>query len=169
MTNNHWRELVEIVGVVGIVAAMILIAAQLRESNRIAEAQAGMQLELQLRERFDILNIERMSEPNVAKLFPKLESPDAHLITATEASQIRGIAWHEINNLRSVQRAYAKGLIRRKIRDIYVADFANTLQTWPGIRPHYADIYENLDSIQGAEEFAAIVDYIASQSEIETP
>ena len=169
MTNRHWRELVEIVGVVGIVAAMILVASELRESNRIAVAQAEMQLEMQLSERYDMLNIARASDPNVAKLFPKLEAPDAHLITATEASQIHGIAWHGINNLRAVHAAYDNGLIGRDVRDGYVVDFANTMEAWPGIRSHYVVIYESLDGIRGAEEFAPIVDYIASQSAIEAP
>ncbi len=169
MTNRHWRELLEIVGVVGIVAAMILVASELRESNRIAVAQAEMQLEMQISERHDMLNIARASDPDVAKLFPKLEAPDAHLITATEASQIRGIAWHGINNLRSVHAAYDNGLISRDVRDSYVEDFANTMQAWPGIRPHYVAIYESLDAIRDAEEFAPIVDYIASRPEVETP
>ena len=94
MTKRHWREIVEIVGVVGIVASMLLVAAELRQANRIASAQ----VELQINEHYNTLNIARVSDPNVAKLFPKLEAPEAHLTTATEASQIRGLAWHGINN-----------------------------------------------------------------------
>jgi hypothetical protein len=169
MTNRHWRELLEIVGVVSIVAAMILVASELRESNRIAIAQAEMQIEMQINEQHDTLNLARAADPNVAKLFAKMEAPAAHLITATEASQIRGIAWHGINNLRAVHAAYDKGLIGRDVRDGYVEDFANTMEAWPGIRPHYVAIYESLGAIRDAEEFAPIFDYIVSQSEIETP
>jgi Tfp pilus assembly protein PilE len=169
MTNRHWRELLEIVGVIGIVAAMILVASELRESNRIAVAQAKMQFEMQISERHETLNIARASDPNVAKLFPKLEAPDAHLITATEASQIRGIAWHEVNSLWSVHSAYKKGLITRKFYSDYVAGFADTLEAWPGVTPHYVDIYQNFDAIQGLTEFAPIADYIAAQPENEAP
>jgi hypothetical protein len=169
MTNRQWRELVEIVGVVGIVAGMILVASELRESNRIAVAQAEMQTELQIHEHRNLLNISRASDPNVAKLFPKLEAPEAHLITATEASQIRGIAWHGIYNLWSVHSAYENGLIGRDVRDSYIIDFAHSMETWPGIRPHYVAIYESYGPIQGVEEYAPIADYIATQSEAETP
>ena len=160
MTNRHWRELVEIVGVVGIVASLILVASELRESNRIAAAQA----ELQINEQYNLSNIARVSNPDVAKLFPKLEAPEAHLTTATDASQIRAIAWQRINILRSVHSAFENGLISRKVRDAHIADFAYTIEKWPGIRSHYVDIYENLDSIQGVEEYAPIADYIAEQA-----
>ena len=169
MTNRHWREIVEIVGVVSIVAAMILVASELRESNRIAVAHAAMQIELQINEHRDILNIARASDPNVAKLFAKLEAPEAHLITATEVSQIRGMASQGINNLWSVHSAYEKGLISRKVRDGYIVEFTQNMEAWPGIRPHYVDIYESLGAIQGVEEYAPIADYITAQSEAETP
>ena len=169
MTNRHWRELVEIVAVVGVVAAMILIASELRESNRIAGAQAAMQIEMQINEHRDTVNIARASDPIVAKLFAKLEAPEAHLITATEASQIRGMALHGIKNLWSVHSAYENGLISREVRDGYIVDFAYTMEAWPGIRPHYVDIYNNLGAIQGVEEYAPIADYIAAQSDAETP
>ena len=160
MTNKHWRELVEIVGVVGIVASLILVASELRESNRIAAAQA----ELQINEQYNLPNIARVSDPDVAKLYPKLEAPEAHLTTATDTSQIRGIAWHRINILRSVHSAYENGLISRAVRDSYIADFAYTIEQWPGIRSHYVDIYENLNAIQGFEEYAPIAVYIAEQA-----
>jgi hypothetical protein len=160
MTNKHWRELVEIVGVIGIVASMILVASELRQSNNIAAAQA----ELQISEQYNLLNIARASDPDVAKLFPKLEAPESHLTTATDASQIRGIAHHGINILWSVHSAYENGLISREVRDSYIVDFAYTMEQWPGIRSHYVDIYQNLESIQGVAEYKPIADYIAAQA-----
>jgi hypothetical protein len=169
MTNRHWRELLEIVGVVGIVAAMILVASELRESNRIAIAQAEIQIEMQINEQHDTLNLARAADPNVAKLFAKMEAPEAHLITATEASQIRGIALHGIDNMWSVHIAFENGMISRETRDGYIVDFAYAMEVWPGIRPHYVDIYNNLSSIQGVKEYAPITNYIAAQAEAETP
>lgn len=165
MTNRHWRELVEIVGVIGIVASMILVASELRQSNNIAAAQTA----LQISEGFNVLNSARATDPDFAKLFPKLESPESHLITATEASQIRGIAWHFINIIGSVQSAYENGLISREVRDGYIVDFAYTMEQWPGIRSHYVAIYENLGSLQGARAYQPIADYIASQATEATP
>lgn len=160
MTNRHWREMVEIVGVIGIVASMILIAAELRKTNEIAATRAEMALAAQ----HNILNERRATNTDVAKLFPKLESPEAHLVTATDASQIRGIARHQINFLRSVQNAYKDELISRRVRDAYVLDFAQSIDRWPGIREHYVAIYRETEALHGLEEFAAIAELAAAES-----
>jgi len=59
MTKRHWRETVEIVGVVSIVAALLLVAAEIRQSNRIAANQA----ERQLADAHRTLYAERASNP----------------------------------------------------------------------------------------------------------
>jgi hypothetical protein len=158
MTKRHWREVVEIVGVVSIVASLMLLAAQVRQSNDIAAAQSG----LQIADSFSALHLERASNPDFAKLFPKLEGPEAHLTTATDASQIRGIAWHYINIMWSVHIAYENGLIDKKTRNDYILVFAANLERWPGIRPHYVKIYRDLETIQGLKVYAPIAEHIAT-------
>lgn len=153
--------MVEIVGVVGIIASMILVAAELRKTNDIASTQA----EMALAEQFNAIYLERASNPDIAKLFPKLESPEAHLTTATDASQIRGIAGYYINSLRSVQNAYKDDLISRKVRDSYVAELKQTLKDWPGIHSHYVDIYKNTEALHGSVEFAPIAALVATEEE----
>ncbi|MGI9270399.1 MAG: hypothetical protein ACR2QT_01390 [Woeseiaceae bacterium] len=160
MTKRHWRELVEIVAVVSVVASMLLVAAEVRQSNRIASVQA----ELQIAEQHNALNIQRASDPNVAKLFPKLAAPEAHLTTATEASQIRGIASHHMYVLRSVHNAHKKGLLSSEARDIYVLDLARTMKEWPGIRPHLVAIYDSLGAEKGVEVYTPIAKHIAAQT-----
>lgn len=151
--------MVEIVGVVGVIASMILVAAELRHANEIAATLA----ELTLAEQHNVLHRERASNPDLAKLFPKLESPDAHLITATDVSQMRGIASYQINLLESVQNAFKDDLISRKVRDAYIDDLARSIEKWPGIRPYYVEIYETREALHGHIEFGPIADYIASQ------
>ena len=165
MTNRHWRELLEIVGVVSIVASLLLLAAEIRQSNNIAAAQTAMQIAAA----YDELHLARSTNPDFAKLFPKLEAPEAHLTTAIEASQIRGIALHYFSILRAVQSAFDNGLIDQDTRDDYVAGLAHTIETWPGIRAHYVDLYESLGLLQEVAVYAPIADYIASQQAITVP
>lgn len=159
MKNRHWRELLEIVGVVSIVASLLILATEIRQSNDIAAAQSA----LQIASAYDELHLARASNPEFAKLFPKLEAPEAHLTTATEASQIRGIAEHYLSILRAVQNAFDNGLISAETRDEYIAELAHTIEIWPGIRPHYVDLYASLGLLQDAAVYAPIADYIARQ------
>ncbi|MDH4124820.1 MAG: hypothetical protein OEW64_07255 [Gammaproteobacteria bacterium] len=164
MTNRHWRELLEIVGVVSIVAALLLLAAEVRQSNRIAAAQTAMHIAIA----YDALHLERASNPEFAKLFPKLEAPEAHLTTATETSQIRGIARHYFSILWAVQSAYDNGLLGRETLEAYVSGLAHTLDTWPGIRPYYVEMFQGMTSVQDAEVYAPIAAYIAQQDNKES-
>jgi hypothetical protein len=165
MAKRHWRELVEIVGVVGIVAALILLAAQVRKSNDIAASNSA----LQLADSFNALDFERASNSEFAKLFPKLESPEVHLTTATDASQIQGIARHYFNIMGSVQSAYEQGLIDASARNAYIESFADQFTRWPGIRAHYVTLFEQRESIQTLDVYAPIADYIAAQVAPEEP
>ena len=160
MTNQHWRELVEIVGVVAIVAGLILVASELRQSNRIAAAQA----EQQISENFNALNKARATDSEFAKLFPKLEDPDSHLITATDASQIRGIAMHLSDAQWAVHRAYKKELISRQVLESYISDFAYTLERWPGIRSDLVDMYQNHDWMRQSAVYRPIAEYITDET-----
>jgi hypothetical protein len=163
MTNRHWRELLEIVGIVAIVASLLLLTTEIRQSNRIAAAQTP----LQIAAAFDELHLARAVNPDFAKLFPKLEAPEAHLTTATEISQIRGIAWHYFTVLWSVQNAYENGLLNRETLDRYIAEFAYILERWPGIRSHFVDIYGLTGSAHEAEVFTPIADYLTPQAAVD--
>jgi hypothetical protein len=90
MKNRHLRETVEIIGVISIVASLLLVAWEVRQANRIAAAQ----IEMQLAHGFNEMNMSRATTPDFARLFPKLNSPGNHLVTATEESQLQGLAWH---------------------------------------------------------------------------
>lgn len=144
-------------------ASLLLVAAEIRQSNQIAAAQTAMQIATA----YDQLHLQRATKSDFAKLFPKLEAPSAHLITATDASQIRGIAMHYVSTLATVQNAFENGLIDRATRDEYAAGLALTIEIWPGIRPHYVAIYKELGSNLDADVYAPIADYIASLPEPE--
>ena len=156
MTNQHWRELVELVGVVAIVASLILVASELRQSNRIAAAQA----EQHLADKINLLNNARATSSEFAKLIPKLEAPESHLITATDASQIRGIAAHLSNVQWTVHRAHKNDLISRELRDSYTSMFADTLESWPGVRPDLVDMYQKRESMQKIAVYKPIARYV---------
>jgi hypothetical protein len=94
MKNRHLRETVEIIGVISIVASLLLVAWEVRQANRIAAAQ----IEMQLAHGFNEMNMSRATTPDFARLFPKLNSPGNHLVTATairSVSTCTGWTWRK--------------------------------------------------------------------------
>ena len=138
MKNSHLREIVEIIGIISIVAALLLVAWEIRESNRIA----ALQIEMRLAGGFNEMNMSRATEPAFAKLFPKMSSPGIHLVTATEDSQLRGLASHLMNLYAAAQLAHDNGLLGAEFFEMYRLDLQQTLDRYPGLYPALLQVYD---------------------------
>ena len=152
MRNSHLREIVEIVGVISIVASLLLVAWEIRQSNRIAAAE----IEMQLANGFNEMNMSRATTPDFAKLFPKMSAPSSHLVTATEESQLRGLAWHFVNLYFAAQIAYDNGLLDARRLDTYRLDLQQTLDRFPGLHPGFLQIYDDFPEMRDMPVFGPL-------------
>lgn len=152
MRNSHLREIVEIVGVISIVASLLLVAWEIRQSNRIAAAE----IEMQLANGFNEMNMRRATTPDFAKLFPKMSAPGSHLVTATEESQLKGLAWHFVNLYFVAQVAHDNGLLSARRLDTHRIDLQETLDRFPGLHPAFLQIYDEFPEIRGMPVFAPL-------------
>lgn len=130
--NNHLKEIVEIVGVVSIVASLLLVAWEIRQTNRIT----GTEIVLELSDQYNEIQRDRATMPQFAKLYPKLKSPESHLVTATESSQMEGLAARYLEVFMSAQIAYDDGVMGR-IRFQRFMDNAKTIvDSYPGLHTY---------------------------------
>jgi len=139
MNDRHLREIVEIVGVISIVAALLLVAWEIHQANRMTATE----IELRLERNFDELNLRRAMSPEFAKLFPKLAAPTSHLVTATEEAQIQGLALHLVKAYAAVQAAHDRGLLEAHDLEVYRQDLALTLERLPGLVPPMLTIHDS--------------------------
>ena len=158
MKQNHWREMVEIVGVLSIVAAILLLASEVRQSNHIAQAK----IEIDVSQLYNEVNMSRATDPDFAKLFAKVQDPDSHLLTATDLSQIEGLAWHYLNNFLVIQLAFDQGLINQIDFDSYKADIALIAAANPALISEWREILEQDPSLSDKEIFTPISDMFAA-------
>jgi hypothetical protein len=158
MKQRHWREMLEIVGVLSIVAAILLLASEVRQSNRIAQAK----IEIDISQLYNEVNISRATDPDVAKLFAKVQDPDSHLLTATDLSQIEGLAWHYLNNFLIIQLAFDQGLVNQIDFDSYKSDIALIAAANPALISEWREILEQDPSLSDKEIFTPISDMFAA-------
>ena len=149
MKQSHLREIVEIVGVISIVAALLLIAWEIRQANRIAVTE----IEMRLGNGFDELHLHRATTPDFAKLYPKMRAPGNHLVTATEESQIQGLAEHLVNIYYSAQVAHDNGLLGTQGLESYRQDLEQTLEQLPGLAPSFARIHDATPEMRAMRVF----------------
>lgn len=152
MRKTNWREIVEVIGIVSIVAALLLVAWEIRQANRAVRAEVGMQLAAAQGE----IHAARFRSAEFAQLFPKIKAPEAHLITATDASRIEALAWHLASFYWSVQIAYDGGLLGADGFAHHARELAATLDRWPALKPPMAALYAVSPEFRDLEIFAPV-------------
>ncbi len=152
MKKDHWREFVEVLGIVSIVAMLLLVAWELRETNRIARADAGAAVTARIGQ----IHLRRMSDPAFAQLFPKIAAPNAHLVTATEASRIDGLARYVVNVFTAAQHAFDAGIIDGDALRHHRQQLDLLLEEYPGLRDYVIDAYRSRPELAGAAVFEGL-------------
>lgn len=163
MENRHLRETVEIIGVISIVASLLLVAWEVRQANRIAAAE----IEMQLAQGFNTMNMSRATMPDFARLFPKMTAPGNHLVTATEASQLQGLAWHFANLYYSAQIAHDNGLLDARRLNMYRLDLVQTLDRFPGLHGPFLQIYDAFPEMRSMAVFQPLRDLEPGEPRLE--
>lgn len=154
MNRRHWRETVEIVGVVSIVAALLFVAWEIDRGRQVA----AVDVELRLAQGIAEIHAARATTPDFARLFPKLGSPEGHLITATEASQIKGLVLHLVDVYRSAQIAHDRGLLDDTRLSGYVQDLAGMLNRYPGLVPYFVALHDTDPDVRTMPVFRPVRD-----------
>ena len=152
--KDHLKEIVEIVGVVSIVAALLLVAWEIRQTNRIASTE----IVLQLADQYDDIHSDRATLPQFAKLFPKLEAPESHLVTATESSQMAGLAARYVDIFVAAQVAFDDGVMSRGQFQRYVDSARAIVESYPGVHPYLVRAVDSDDlrSLEVLQPIAAL-------------
>jgi hypothetical protein len=158
MKHINWREIVEILGAVTIVAALLLVALELREGNRISQKNATALQQFALLDSYARLQAVHAASPEYAKLFAKVSMPKGQLFTATDLSQMQTIAWQTVNFYRSAQIAADLGQIPAEQLSMFTADLESTLQRYPGLRGAFLDAYANLGAMQNKAIFRPLAE-----------
>lgn len=159
LKNINWREIVEIIGVISIVAALLLVAWELKQANHIARVE----IEMELASAYNEIHVARYTNPDFAQLFPKIEAPGKHLITATDSSRMEALSWHLSNVYWAAQVAFDNGLLDQEGLDHYQGDVEWAMEHWPGLREHLVSLYESVPSIRGSAIFAPVAEHADKQ------
>ena len=158
MKQKHLREMVEVIGVLSIVAAVLLLASEVRQSNQIARTE----IELRLADVHNQQNLVLATDADFAKLYAKTRNPDSHLLTATDLAQIDGLAWHSLNTYLMAQTAFNHALIDQEALNSYKTDLARLMESNPALAEKYIEIFEQFESFRDEEVFEPVSEHMAT-------
>ena len=127
MTSVRWKEIAEFVGLASIVASLVLVAYELRQSTAVANAQAVTDLSALIdgayRARAQNAALDQLVETGHS-------APDS--LSEREKSQFAAWLRADMNSLEAVWFYYDKGVIAEKDFDGYIAAICSRVITQGG-------------------------------------
>ena len=160
MGRMRWRQIVETAGVASVVAGLLLVALELRQTNKIARAQVVMELAYG----FNEINSTRFRDPEFARLVMIIEDPQGQQISEPDKSKITGPAYQIHNFMWAAQTAYYNDVLTREDLDNYREDLAGTYDGWPGLVPALISTYESQPGKRDAYVLEPLVEWAAKAS-----
>lgn len=138
MTKNKQksiRDTVELVGIIAVVISLLLVAYEVRQSNRIAQATTTYEIGRDVNQ-FNELGY---SDPEFAALLVKLRDPDFEPSTV-EALQIRLLANRFINIWTIQEKAYRNGLLSDVQFEMTKGDVVTVMDAFPALIKYWGHV-----------------------------
>lgn len=136
MAGNRMRAIVELVGLIAVVLSLLLVAYEVRQSNRIAQATTTYEIARDVNQ-FNELGY---ADAEFAELLLLLTTEKAEA-SDVQSLQARLLA-HRFVNLWTVQaKAYDNGLLSRAQFDATKRDVQTVMTAFPGLLQHWEHVF----------------------------
>ena len=150
------RETIELVGIVAVVLSLLLVAYEVRQSNRIAQATTTYEIGRDVNQ-FNELGY---SDPEFAELLVKLRDREFEP-SAVEGMRVRLIANRFVNLWAIQEKAYENGLLSDAQFAMTQADVRTVLEVFPALLESWEGVYRDQPRLKDYEVLAPITSAIA--------
>jgi hypothetical protein len=128
INTNRFRQVIEILGISAIVLSLLLVAYQIRQANRIAEATTTYEIVRDVNQFNEI----GMTDPTFAALLVRLGSEEFSP-TAHEAKQAQLLAYRFLNIWIAQEEVYRNGLFTEDQLSITKHDVKAVMKAYPAL------------------------------------
>lgn len=150
------RELRDVIGLVAVVASLLVLAYEVRESNRIARST----ISYELANNYSELNEVVWTDPDVAYLRANVRDPD-YVPTAIETERLIAEIRRLMNVWGAVESAYRNGHQTREQFDVMLAAVGAHLADCPAVHPLWRQELDRHPGLTGYEFYERAREAIA--------
>lgn len=147
------RYVIEIFGMVAVVLSLLMLAYEVRQSNRIAKATTTYEIGRDVNQ-FNELGY---SDPAFAALLIKLQDPD-FAASGAESLQVRLLAHRFINVWTVQEAAYQNGLLTEAQFSATKADVITVMEAFPHLNKHWKEVLRVQPGLKDSAVLAPIVE-----------
>ena len=152
MNVDRIRDYFELIGLIAVVLSLLLVAYEVRQSNRIAQATTTYEVARDVNQ-FNELGY---SDSEFARLLLLLTNDDSEY-SDVHALQARLLA-HRFVNIWTVQeKAYHNGLINDEQFELTKTDVLTVMNAFPGLGSHWKAVFEAQPSLKDREVLQPLV------------
>ena len=132
------REIIELVGIVAVVLSLLLVAYEVRQSNRIAQATTTYEIGRDV----NLFNELGYSDPEFAELLVKLRDPEFKP-SAIEGMRVRLLANRFVNLWAIQEKAYQNGLLSDAQFTMTQTDVVTVMSAFPALMKSWEDVFRD--------------------------
>ena len=144
----------ELVGAVAVIATLLYLSAQIRQSNRTSKSTVASDL---MQKYNDFLAFV-LANPEISKLASKLTDPTFVPEPGAETDNVGSFANLLCNLWFSAQIAYEQGQIDERDYAFYSLDVAAKLDKWPAVLPYARRIIEHYPGMEQLPIYSPLFD-----------
>ena len=144
----------EIFGALAVVATLVYLSSQIRQTNRIAKSSVNSEL---MQKYTDFLN-DILTSQEVGELSTRLTDPGYVASSDLERQQIKAFTNCLMNIWFSAESSFTEGQMEASLYKIYCEDVSVRLKQWPAIRVYAVEMLESYPNIHDLKIFAPVFD-----------
>ena len=146
MLSSNWKDSAELIGLVAVVLSLLLVAYEVRQSNRIAQATTTYEIGRDV----NSFNELGYSDGEFAELLLGLTKQKFEP-TDVQALQSRLLAHRFINIWTIQEKAYRSGLLTEKQFEATKNDVLTVMNAFPGLRQNWDSVFETQPGLMDHE------------------
>jgi len=151
MQKERGKEIAEIVGIVAILASLLFLAFEIRQSNRIAIAST----EIGIRNAYSEFNRSIHSGPDMADLLSRARDAGAEWSPVEEMKLLMAIA-DVMNIWQTIETACNNGIAQEETCAELDDDIRSFVATYPGLQKLWGFFLENYPSLAEMHMFTTL-------------
>ncbi len=159
--NLNNKQLIEIIGLVAVVASLLLLTYELRQANQIARTNARFEMT----DSYASLNESVYTNPELAELISKLRNSD-FVPSAQEREQIWAYLLRTTNTWIAAEFAYNNGQYPEEVFQGTLEDADKFLKDYPGMHPFWSEYLEDYPTLASNFQVYAIVEEALENTEL---
>lgn len=149
----------EIIGAIAVLATLLYLAQQIRQSNRFAIASN----EIAIRNGFATLNEAQFGDTEIARLMALAQKKDSEF-DDIEQIKFRAFIRQGVNMWLSIETAYENGMTSRETYEVIFNDVAWFIDDHPGARPLLKELVDTYSAHSNGRLFQTIRESLAKYS-----